>query len=155
VRGDRPLPLRCARVNTAIQHGIAHLHNALFDTTDSTIRVTGQISFADESLALRSEVKPKDFSPLSLRAPIVVGGTWADPQLGIEGRRLAPRLLAALALAAVAPPAALLPLLEFGKDDAQGSDACAQPPPTAAKSAPKPPPARPSSQAAPSSARPG
>jgi AsmA family protein len=146
VRGDRPLPLRCARVNTAIQHGIMHVREALFDTSDSTVRVSGQISFADESLALRSEVKPKDFSPLSLRAPVVVGGTWAEPELGIEGRRLAPRLLAALALAVVAPPAALLPLLEFGKDDAQGTDECAQPPSTA-KSATKakaaPPPARP------------
>lgn len=139
--GDRPLPLHCARVNTAIRHGIVHVRDALFDTTDSAVRVTGQISFADESLALRSEVKPKDFSPLSLRAPLVVGGTWAHPELGIEGRRLAPRLVAALALAVVAPPAAWLPLLEFGKADAPGTDGCALPASSAkspAKAAAKP-----------------
>lgn len=136
LRGDKPLPLRCARVHTTIQRGIVHVREAVFDTRDSTIRLNGQVSFVDESLALRSEVKPKDFSPLSLRAPIVVGGSLADPQVGIEGRRLAPRLLAALALAALAPPAALLPLLEFGKDDAPGADGCAP-----ASSSPLPPPA--------------
>ncbi len=138
VRGDHPLPLRCARIDTAIHKGIVHVRDALFDTRDSAVRVTGQISFANESLALRTEVTPKDFSPLSLRAPIVVGGHWSNPELGIEGRRLAPRLLAALALAVVAPPAALLPLMEFGsKEDAQAGDGCKSPPPLP----PPPPPA--------------
>jgi AsmA family protein len=144
VRGDHPLPLRCARVDTAIHKGIVQVRDAFFDTRDSAVRVTGQISFADESLALRTEVTPKDFSPLSLRAPIIVGGHWSSPELGIEGRRLAPRLLAALALAIVAPPAALLPLMEFGKDDAQAGDGCKSPP------TPQPPqPPQPSAAAAP------
>jgi len=48
--------------------------------------------------------------PLSLRAPVSASGTWANPQLGIDGKRLAGRLLGAAALAAaVGPLAALLP----------------------------------------------
>jgi hypothetical protein len=50
---------------------------------------------------------------LALRAPLTAGGTSSAPKVGIEGKRLAGRLLGALALGALAAPtAALLPLLD-------------------------------------------
>lgn len=124
VRGDRMLPLRCARVDASMTDGVAALLRADVDTDDSLMRLTGRVDLRDETLALRAHVRPKDFSPLSLRAPIVVGGTLAAPEVGIEGQRLAGRLLAAAALAAAAPVGALLPLLEFG-DPTEAADPCA------------------------------
>ena len=123
LRGDRPLQLSCARLDAQISAGVAVLRRAVFDTRDSSLRAEGRIDLRDESLALRAQVKPKDFSPLSLRAPIVVGGSLAEPDLGIEGGRLAPRLVAAAALALAAPIAGLLPLLEFG-DAGEASPGC-------------------------------
>jgi AsmA family protein len=123
LRGDRPLQLSCARLDSQLAGGVVVLRQAVLETRDSTLRAEGRISLRDESLALRAQVKPKDFSLLSLRAPIVVGGSLAEPEVGIEGRRLAPRLIAALALAVAAPPAALLPLLEFGDPGTNGDKA--------------------------------
>ena len=80
----------------------------------------------DETLALQVQVKPKDFSPLSLRVPVVITGTLAAPVVGVDGKRLAGKALGMLALAAVvAPAAALLPLLEAGSSAQE--DPCAEP----------------------------
>ena len=70
VRGDQPLPLRCARVQLVSQRGVVRLRQALVDSRDSTLFIAGQINLKDESLALRVIVKPKDFSLLSLRTPL-------------------------------------------------------------------------------------
>ncbi len=81
------------------------------------MRPHGRINLRDETLALSATVRPKDVSPLSLRTPLLVTGTLADPRVGVEGVRLAGRVLAALGLAAIAGPAGLLPLLDTGAAD--------------------------------------
>lgn len=133
---DRPLPLRCARVDLQVDNGVVQPRVAVLDNRDSTIRIDGRIDLRDESLALRAVSRPKDFSPLSLRTPIVVGGTLAAPKAGIEGSRLAGKVLGAAVLgAAVAPLAALLPLVDPGQRD--GGDPCAAPAPAPAASTPQ------------------
>lgn len=115
VRSDKPLPLRCARVDLAIDHGVVKPQLAVIDNADTTVNVQGQVDLRDESLALRAVAKPKDFSPLALRAPITLGGTMAEPKVGIEGKKIAGKVLGALALGAVvAPAAALIPLMDRG-----------------------------------------
>jgi AsmA family protein len=107
---------------------------AVLDNQDSVIRVDGQIDLRDETLALRAVVRPKDFSLLSLRSPLTVTGTLADPVVGIEGRQLAARGVAALALATVAAPiAALVPFIDPGSRET--GDPCVVPPPAQAASA--------------------
>jgi uncharacterized protein involved in outer membrane biogenesis len=81
VRGDRPLPLRCARFDLAMQQGVVRPRLAVIDNSDSTVRITGQVDLRDETLALRAHVEPKDFLA-GLRTPII-GGTWRT-QVGIE-----------------------------------------------------------------------
>lgn len=123
VRGDRPLPLRCARAQLALRHGVGTAQNTLLDNSDSTINVTGQVDLRNEALDLRATVHPKDKSPLALRTPLRVTGTLAHPQVGIDGGRLAPRALAAVALGLLAGPAALLPFVDLG--DKTQADPCA------------------------------
>jgi AsmA family protein len=115
IRGDQPLPLRCARFDMVARNGVVAPTLAVIDSVDSTIRITGQVSLRDESLALRVVTRSHDWSPLSLRTPVTVTGTLADPQVGIEAQGLVGRVLGAVALGAIAgPAAALLPLIEQG-----------------------------------------
>lgn len=127
VRGDAPLPLNCAVMQAEIQDGLLRTREAFLDTRDSSVRINGQINLADESLALRAELKPKDFSPFSLRTPLVVTGTLGAPQVGVDQRRLLTRVAAALALGAAAGPAALLPFIELGSDKGEDAQPCAAP----------------------------
>ena len=130
VRGDAPLPLRCARVDLAIDNGVAVIRRAVLDNADSTLRMDGHIDLRNETLALRARSMPKDFSPLSLRAPVLVTGTLAKPQVGLDGRALGARALAAAALAVIAAPlAALLPFVDPG--EAEPGDPCVDRPATA------------------------
>jgi uncharacterized protein involved in outer membrane biogenesis len=134
VRGDRPLPMRCARLDLVSKRGVVQPRIAVLDNRDSTLRIGGQIDLRDETLALRAESRSKDFSLLALRTPITVGGTLGVPQIGIESRRPAGRVLGAVVQGAlVAPAAALLPFVDPGEPEA--GDPCAdaaRPLPTAA-----------------------
>ncbi|MGV3728487.1 AsmA family protein [Hydrogenophaga sp.] len=115
VRGDHPLPLRCARFDLQARQGVMEPRLAVIDNQDSTVRISGNVNLRDETLALRLVTQPKDWSLLSLRTPITVNGTLGKPAVGIEGRGLAGRVLGALALGAAAgPAAAVLPLVERG-----------------------------------------
>jgi uncharacterized protein involved in outer membrane biogenesis len=130
VRGDQPLPLRCARLQASARNGILRTERGVIDNADTTVRVAGELNLKDESLALVATARPKDFSPLSLRTPITVRGTLAQPVIGIEGGKLAGKVGAAALLgAALGPFAALIPLLDFGSKNE--SDPCAAPPPIA------------------------
>jgi len=117
IRGDRPLPVSCGAADLRLTKGQVVPKVMLVDTSDSTIWVDGSMSLATEQLALRMRVSPKDFSPLTLRAPVLVGGTLADPKLSLEAGPLARRLLPAALLALINPLAAILPLLDQGGDE--------------------------------------
>lgn len=117
LRGDRSLPVSCGAADLRLHQGQVVPQPMLVDTSDSTIWVDGSLSLASEKLALRLRVAPKDFSPMTLRTPVLVGGTLADPQLSLEAGPLARRLLPAAALALINPLAALLPLLDQGGDE--------------------------------------
>ena len=127
VRGDQPLPLRCARAELTVDNGLVLLQRAVLDNADSTLRLDGQVDLRNEALAVRARSRPKDFSPLALRTPILVTGTLARPQVGLDGRALGARAAAAAALAVIAAPlAALLPFVDTGQDPA--GDPCADAP---------------------------
>ncbi|MBT9549983.1 MAG: AsmA family protein [Hydrogenophaga sp.] len=135
ITGDRPLPLRCARFDLVVRDGVIQPTLAVMDNKDSTLWITGQVSLRDESLNLHVVTRPKDWSLLSLRTPVTITGTLADPAVGIEPKGLAKRVLGALALGTVAgPAAAILPLIETGNTDAK--DPCN---PSATAGAPSPP----------------
>jgi uncharacterized protein involved in outer membrane biogenesis len=127
VSGDRPLPLRCGWLDLALQDGVVQPQLAVIDNEDTEVRITGQVSLRDESLALRLVARPKDISPFTLRTPVTLGGTLASPEVGIESGRLAGKAVGALALgAALGPLAALLPFVDLGVG--HENDACVRKP---------------------------
>jgi uncharacterized protein involved in outer membrane biogenesis len=117
VAGDTPLPMRCAVAQWTLNQGRAVPEVALIDTGDTTLLATGQVSLADESLGLTLTARPHDLSPLALRAPVHIEGSFSQPAVRLDKRSIGLRLAGAAALAAIAPPAALLALIDLGEDD--------------------------------------
>ena len=73
VRGDKPIPIRCAVVDLHGQDGQMAVQTLVFDTTDTVIFGERKIDLRTEQLDLVLTPVPKDFSPLSLRSFIRVG----------------------------------------------------------------------------------
>src|SRR5919106_556883 len=78
VRGDKPVPLRCALIDLHGQDGQMSVQNLVLDTTDTVIFGEGKIDLRDEQLDIVLTPVPKDFSPLSLRSFIRVGGSFKN-----------------------------------------------------------------------------
>jgi len=112
--GDKPLRLNCARAQAVIQNGMVKTRHAVLDNDDSTLHIQGGVSLKTETLRLRVVADPKDFSPLSLRTPLNVVGTFKQPRVTVEAKGLLARAAGALALGALAPPAALLAFIDTG-----------------------------------------
>ncbi len=111
---DQQVTLRCAYADFAVVDGIATARSVAFDTTDTALLIRGDFSFRNETLDLTLVPRPKDMSPVSIRTPIRIGGTFADPAVAPKGGPLLLRGTAVAALAAIAPPLALLGLVETG-----------------------------------------
>ena len=118
VVGDDALPVGCAVADLVADRGVFRPRVMVLDTTDSAVWVEGTLSLATESMDLRAVVSPKDFSPLSLRSPLRVRGSFAHPSVSLDSSRMAPRLAASALLALINPLAALLPLIDTGDAEA-------------------------------------
>ena len=79
IEGDRSIPIRCIVADLGATQGVFDVRTLVFDTTDTNIVGDGRIDMRDEKLDLRLRPAPKDFSPLTLRAPISVQGTLGSP----------------------------------------------------------------------------
>ncbi len=123
IRGDRSLSLRCARVQGPVKKGVLGPVQGLVENSDSVLTVDGSIDLRSEKMDLRLVTRPKDFSPLSLRSPVHVRGSLSQASLSVEPGPIAARVLGALAMGAVAPLLAWLPLFETG--DAEQGNPCA------------------------------
>lgn len=112
VVGDDALPLNCAVLQLQAKDGELHTEVGILDTPDSTVFVSGSVSLDDEKLGLLLAAKPKDFSPLTVRAPVHIEGTFVDPKVRPDAKSIGLKLAAAAALAAITPLAALIPLMD-------------------------------------------
>jgi uncharacterized protein involved in outer membrane biogenesis len=111
---DRDIRLRCAYADFSVEDGVMKTRALALDTSDTALHGEGSIDLGEEQLALRLIPEPKDRSPLTLRTPLKVGGTFKSPRVRPEAGPLVLRTAAAAGLFAIAPPAALLALIETG-----------------------------------------
>ncbi len=111
---DKMIGMRCAYAQFALDEGTMTSRSLVFDTTDTAFIGEGKIDLGKERLDLDLRPQPKDPSPLALRVPLEVSGTFKDPSVQPKAGPLAARAAAAAALFAIAPPAALLALIETG-----------------------------------------
>ena len=126
LQGDDALPVNCAVASLVVERGVLRPKVMVLDTDDSTVSVDGSLSLATEALDLRAVVSPKDFSPLTLRAPLRVRGSFSAPVVDIDASTLGLKAAAAVALAFINPLAALIPLIDPGdaEDAARSARGC-------------------------------
>ena len=113
-KGDDALPVQCGVVDLRAKDGVFTPRVLVVDTPDTTVWVDGSLSLAAERLNLRVMALPKDFSPLTLRVPLNVKGSFANPQVSLEKKPVGLKLAASVLLAIVNPLAAVIPLLDSG-----------------------------------------
>jgi len=113
IKGDDKLPMQCALAQFDLVNGKVMPEVFVIDTKDTTMLIEGDLSLATESLDLRMTAHPHDFSPLALRTPVMVTGTFHDPHIRPEAGPLIKRGAAAAVLSLANPLAALLALVDF------------------------------------------
>ena len=114
VTGDKLVKLRCGVADFDVKEGIMHTDALIFDTEVTTIVGTGSIDLGQEKLDLTLNPNTKDTSPVALRSPIYVRGSFAKPEVSVDKGRVAVRALGAIALGIVNPLLALIPLIDAG-----------------------------------------
>lgn len=123
VGGDRRIRLRCAVMDFAARDGVLTPRSFVVDTTDTNLHVDGSLNLRDETLDLSIHPLPKDFSPLSLRSPLHLRGTFRNPTLRPDKALFLRGGVAAVLGALVNPLLALLPLIETGPGKNEDCDA--------------------------------
>jgi len=123
VTGDELVKLRCAVADFDVKEGMMHTQALIFDTEITTIIGSGRIDLRQEKLDLTLNQKTKDTSPVALRSPIHIRGSFARPDVGVNRGRVAARALGAMVLGMINPVLVLIPLVDAGPG--QDSD-CAQ-----------------------------
>jgi uncharacterized protein involved in outer membrane biogenesis len=114
LRGDQNVELRCAAMAFDVNKGVMSSRSMVLDTADTVFYATGQANLATEKLDFVVRPEPKDASILSLRSPLVIGGSFGAPTGGVQAGPLAERGLAALVLGALNPLLALAATIETG-----------------------------------------
>ena len=114
ITGDKLVKLRCAVADFDVKEGTMQADALIFDTEVTTIVATGSIDLKDEKLDLTLNQNTKHTSPVALRSPIYVRGSFARPDVGVDKGRVAARALGAIGLGTVNPLLVLIPLVDAG-----------------------------------------
>lgn len=114
LQGDRTIPIRCMISDFEASNGVMQVKTMVLDTEKQVVYGSGAIDFRTEGLNLTLKADPKDISLVALRGPIKVGGTFSQPTARPDVEQAVGRAAVAVALGTIAPPLALLPLIEPG-----------------------------------------
>ena len=112
--GDELIELRCAVADFDVKAGILRPNALILDTQVTTITGSGTIDLAREQLDLTLNQKTKNTSPLALRSPLILRGSFVKPVVGVDKGKLVARALGAVTLGLVNPLLALIPLVDPG-----------------------------------------
>jgi uncharacterized protein involved in outer membrane biogenesis len=112
--GDRDIRVNCGGIEFDVKGGRGTSKLFVIDTEQTQILGGGGFDFAHERFDLIVEPRPKHAGILSLRTPVRLYGSFKRPAYRFEKGPLLARAGGAVALAAAAPLAALLPLVETG-----------------------------------------
>ena len=120
IRGDETAEIRCAIAAVQVKRGVLVPDLMVIDTSEELIRGTGSVDLAAEKYDLRLQADSKQPSLLALRGPVTIGGTFKAPVVRPAIGQVVARIGASVGLGALAPPLALLPLIDLG--DAPDAD---------------------------------
>ena len=114
VSGDKLVKLRCGVADFAVKDGVMRADALVFDTEVTTIIGSGSVDLGRETLDLTLNPNTKSTSPVALRSPIYVRGSFANPDVQVDKGSVAVRALGAIALGFANPLLALIPLIDAG-----------------------------------------
>lgn len=123
ISGDKLVLLRCGVADFDVKQGVMQANALVFDTEVTTLFGTGSIDLGQEKLDLTLRQKTKNTSPLALRSPIHIRGSFARPEVKVDKAQMTARALGAIALGILNPVLALIPLIDSGPG---GDSDCAQ-----------------------------
>ena len=112
--GDKQVKLNCMAADFVVNKGLMRTRQFIVDTEDAVLHIDGTVNLGNEQLDLTLQPDSKGLRIFSLRSPLYVKGTFSKPDVSVDKGVLALRAGGALALAVVAPVAALLPLVNAG-----------------------------------------
>jgi uncharacterized protein involved in outer membrane biogenesis len=112
--GDQLVDIRCVIADFGVDDGVMDAKALVLDTEVTRITGSGTIDLGDERLDVTLNPDTKITSPVALRSPIYLRGTFAKPQPSIDTGKVAARGLGAVALGLINPLLALIPLVETG-----------------------------------------
>ena len=118
--GDKQVKLNCMVTDFSVTQGLMQSRLFVVDTSDARIDVAGTVNLSNEKMDLTLRPDAKGLRVISLRAPIYVRGTFKDPAVSVDKGVLAARAGGAVALALVAPIAAIVPLINAGPGETTG-----------------------------------
>jgi AsmA family protein len=112
--GDQTISVNCGAIDFDIKNGQGKSTIFVVDTEQTQILGSGNFDLKQERFDLIVTPKPKRMGILSLRTPVQVFGSFKHADFKLEKGPLLARAGGAIALAAIAPLAALIPLIETG-----------------------------------------
>ena len=114
IRGDANSPIRCVVADFVSTNGVMDARTLVIDTEAEKILGDGTIDFAKERYDLKLNAKSKRPSLVALRGPIVIDGSFKNPNVHPAVGPIAARIGTSVGLGILNPLAALLPLIDFG-----------------------------------------
>ena len=100
--GDEDVKINCAAADFGIKSGLASSRLFVFDTENAIIYIDGTVNFATEQLDLKITPESKGLRLFSLRSPLYVRGTFANPSAGVQAVPLLLRGAGMVALGVIA-----------------------------------------------------
>jgi uncharacterized protein involved in outer membrane biogenesis len=120
ISGDKKVPLNCLIADFDVKDGQMTPRTFVLDTDAAVTTGKGAISLKDEHLDLSLHGDPKSATPVALGGPILIGGTFKKPDVGL-GAEAYVRGGAAVALGVLLTPlASVLGFIDTG--DTPGTD---------------------------------
>lgn len=118
--GDEKADIRCAIAAVHATRGVLVPDIMVIDTSAELIHGGGSVDFRNEKYDLELKADSKKPSLVALRGPVLIGGTFKAPTVHPAVGQAVARIGAAVGLGILAPPLALLPLIDLG--DAPDAD---------------------------------
>ncbi len=108
--------IECFIAQAGLQRGRFQLQTLILDTDEAIVTGSGGADLRNEAVDLQLRTAAKHFTIGSLPAPINIAGTLKHPSI-MPGAELAVRGGLVAGLAAILPPLAALPTIQFGAGD--------------------------------------
>lgn len=109
--------IRCLIGDLSLTDGTLQTRTFMLDTTNDRTTIAGKVDLKTERVDATLRTQAKHFTVGTLSSPIIMDGTLKSPGFHPEAGTLGLRTAAAVGLALLFPPAALLPTIQFGIGD--------------------------------------